>query len=150
MTKGHHKLRQWWDETSSNVLTRAVPSSEITQLETRYGISLPEDFKEYLKASCPAGETLDENYTTWWEFHRIQNIPDKYNHQISNPAIEAHKSQYLFFADYLMWCYAWAISCTDDENRGKIALIGGTTDRFVANNFSEFVDLYLSDDQSIY
>jgi hypothetical protein len=49
-----------------------------------------------------------------------------------------------FFADYLIWCWAWAIVCGDDENRGRVVVISGH-DRFVADSFAQFVDLHISD-----
>ena len=38
----------------------------------------------------------------------------------------------------------WTISCTDDDNRGRVALIGGLPDHFVANSFVEFVERSLT------
>ena len=94
-------------------------------------------------------ETWDSNNTTWWHFERIRNITEEYEHKVSNPEIANHQSQYLFFADYAIWCWAWAISCTNDGNRGKVALIGGLPDRFVAGSFSEFVERYIGDFRSV-
>lgn len=62
-------------------------------------------------------------------------------------AAEAHS--YLFFADYSIWCWAWAICCGDGPNRGKVALVGGAPDRIVADSFSDFVERYLRDPASV-
>ena len=51
-------------------------------------------------------------------------------------------AKYLFFADYAIWCWAWAIACGEDENHGRVVVISGQ-DRFVANSFAQFVDLYI-------
>ncbi len=122
---------------------------QIQELERRYAVSLPEDFRVYLLTSSPVEESLDNENTSWWHFDRIRNIPDEYEHEVSHPRIAVGGSQYLFFADYAIWCWAWAISCTNDEDRGKVAIIGGMPDRFVADSFSEFVEKYLSDIRSV-
>jgi hypothetical protein len=147
--KAHLKLQQWWNETSSGISTTTISAVQIQALEQRYAVSLPDDFRAYLSASSPVKDPLDDNVTCWWPFERIRNIPEEYEHEVSSPEIANHQSQYLFFADYAIWCWAWAISCTNDENRGKVALIGGLPDRFVAGSFSEFVERYISDFRSV-
>ena len=152
--EAHLKLQRWWKESSKGVFTTTSPM-QIRELERRYTVSLPEDFKAYLSASSPVDELWDGESTAWWHFDRIRNIPDEYEHEISNPQIGISQSQYLFFADYSIWCWAWAVSCTNDGNRGKVAIIGGVpiggaSDRFVADSFSEFVQKYLSDIRSVF
>jgi hypothetical protein len=58
-------------------------------------------------------------------------------------------SKYLFFADYMIWCWAWAIACGDGEHRGRVAVINGVSDRFVADSFGQFVDRYILDKNSV-
>ena len=79
----------------------------------------------------------------WWGLPRILNIPDEYDswQAIKNPDVLANAAKYLFFADYCVWCWAWAIDCSETANRGRIAVIGGS-DPFVADSFAEFVDRY--------
>ena len=48
---------------------------QIRELERRYTVSLPEDFKAYLSASSPVDELWDSESTAWWHFDRIRNIP---------------------------------------------------------------------------
>jgi hypothetical protein len=56
--------------------------------------------------------------TTWWSLDRIKNIVDEYPDKINDETIGRDAAKYLFFADYSIWCWAWAITCGDDENRG--------------------------------
>jgi hypothetical protein len=126
-----------------------VPEQQIVELEKNYRVALPEDFREFLRLSSPVGEGMDTEMVTWWSFGRVKNIPDEYPHALA-PIISDEGKKYLFFADYCIWCWAWAISCADDGSRGKVALIAGHThDRFVANSFSDFVQKYLSDPRSV-
>jgi len=142
-------LQRWWAKTDAAVVGGSASEDQVRALEQRYNVSLPEDFRAYLRTACPAAECWDAEGTAWWSLDRIKNIPDEYAHQIKNPDIAPHSSQYLFFADYLVWCWAWAISCTNDDNRGKVMVIDGRDDPFVANSFSEFVECYIADWSSV-
>ena len=117
--------------------------ARVAALESRYGIRAPNDFRRYLIAA-PRFETTDDELTAWWTLDRISSIADEYEHVIANPAIAAEAGAYLFFADYMIWAWAWAVCCSDGPNRGRIAFIG-EPDGFVADSFSEFAERYLRD-----
>jgi len=87
---------------------------------------------------------MDSDYVGWWPIARIKNIPDEYEYDIGNAEIANSASKYLFFADYLIWCWAWAICCDPGPHYGKIAVVGGP-DKFVADSFEEFVEILLQD-----
>lgn len=116
----------------------------VAALESRYGVRIPEDFRHYLLGRALSDEFTDNELTAWWALDRIQSIRDEYKDGTGSPAIAAEPDAYLFFADYMIWCWAWAVCCSEGPNRGRIAFIG-TPDGFVADSFSEFVERYLRD-----
>jgi hypothetical protein len=120
-------------------------ADRVERIETRYGIRIPEDFRRYLLEVCTVEERMDDEGTAWWGLDRVCSIPDDYQSEITDPAVAAEANVYLFFADYLIWCWAWAVCCSDGPNRGKVAFIGGMPDGFVADSFTEFVERYLRD-----
>ncbi|WP_434403290.1 SMI1/KNR4 family protein [Sphingobium sp. DN12] len=126
--------------------------SQIEALEERYGIRIPEDFRDYLGDVAPNEDFMDDIGVTWWSIKNIKNIPDECPTSPGdiNPLIEEESDKYLIFSDFLIWCYAWAICCSEGENRGKIALIGGSPDCFVADDFRQFVALELADSITIH
>jgi hypothetical protein len=122
----------------------------VQEIEKRYGLSLPEDFKLYLLHAAPEGEFFDENLITWWTPQRIKNISDELEHYDDEPRIAQRADKYLFFADELFWAWAWAICCDDSEDRGKVALFAGLgADRIVAGSFTDFVATYLGDSSAV-
>jgi hypothetical protein len=142
-------LQQWWKETRAGIKTETIPDQFIAELENRYSLILPDDFRDYLRFSSPAGDTWDARMCTWWDFKRIKNIPDEYSYE-PGPAVAGEAHKYLFFADYSIWCWAWAISCAEGESRGRVAFIGGSAyDKIVASSFSDFVRKYISDWKSL-
>ena len=129
--------------------TQETSEHLLESLEERYSIRLPYDFRQYLRWSAPVGETWDQELTTWWPYNRIRNIPEEYPHKLSL-FLGDQSCSYLFFADYSIWCWAWAISCANDGDHGRIVLIAGENlDRFVADNFSDFVSRYVRDVRSV-
>jgi len=117
----------------------------VEELEQRYALSLPADFRRYLIEASPAEDLWDPEDVVWWSVASIKNIPDQYEHGASSAYFGAAAASYLLFADYSVSCWAWAICCSNGPSRGQVALIGGAPDRIVAGSFSEFVELYLRD-----
>jgi hypothetical protein len=140
----HIKLKNWWAQTGADIATwRATPEA-IDPIARRYDLTLPQDFHRYLAAASPTADNWDDEMGNWWPVGRIKNIPDEYEHVLPS-FIPNEGRKFLFFLDHCIWCWAWAISCEQDATFGKVALIGGPEERFVADTFSEFVDRYTSD-----
>ena len=146
--KPSEKLQRYWRDTNAGVDTVALSEQQLEGLERKYGVRLPDDFRDYLRYSCPIGENWDDNLICWWPLDRIKNIVDEFQHKITDETIARDAVMYIFFADYCIWCWAWAIACGDDENRGRVACISGR-DRFVADSFAEFVDLLIRDSSKL-
>jgi hypothetical protein len=144
----HAKLRDWWARTGSEVTVCPASTAALGAIATRYDLILPEEFYGYLLAGAPVAENWDDHMGYWWPADRIKNIPDEYSHGVSS--LVPNKGQkLLFFLDHCIWCWAWAISCETGPTFGKIALIGGHEERFVADTFSAFVDRYITDLESV-
>jgi hypothetical protein len=151
MLKPYQKLAQYWATTDAGVVTTAVSEAKVVALEAKYGVQFPPDFREYLRSICPANESdaLDHECTDWWSLDRITSVRAECNYPVKNKELWGNEDKYIIFADGYIWCWAWAISCSDDENRGRIAIIGLDDDRFVASSFQEFIDLYIQDYYSV-
>jgi hypothetical protein len=102
----HLILKAWWSMTGTDVALRGTPESAISAIEARYSLSIPHDFRQYLKESSPVGENWDDEDGNWWPVERLQNIPDGYEYPINNPAVAQNASKHLIFLDYMMWSWA--------------------------------------------
>jgi hypothetical protein len=149
----YEALSTHWALSDPNTYTPRGMSPDVEALERRYSLQLPADFRAYLIHAAPSTTFMDDIGTQWWAPREIKSIsdecpdgpPGKSNHEI-----EKEKDAYLVFSDYLIWCYAWAICCSNGPNRGKVALIGGLPDTFVADSFRDFLRLELIDDLAIH
>lgn len=139
----HVRLSEWWLQTGNEVPAGPAPDGTIDALCRRYDLSLPVDFRAYLSFSSPKWENWDDNMGNWWPVERIRNAPDEYSHRL-DPPLPNEGRKCLFFLDYCIWCWAWAISCEEGASFGNVFLIGGPGASAVANSFTEFVDLYIT------
>jgi hypothetical protein len=147
--KPYEKLQKFWQLSDAQVAESGASETEIEGLEQKYSIRLPSDFRDYLRHSCPKDEEAGyDDATSWWHLSRIRNIPEEYEHAITDPIIARDSAKYLFFADYAIWCWAWAICCDNGENRGRVAVISGR-DRLVADSFTEFAVSYVTDQKRL-
>lgn len=135
------------------------PSSErgaaiALELEQRYGLRLPDDFKAYLADAAPETDWMDYDGIIWWAPERIKSLSDECRGEVADapllPEIAAEADTFLVFADYLDWCYAYALCCSDGPNRGKVALIQEGPGRFVASSFTRFVTLAAEDSNRLH
>ena len=129
-------------------------SEVVESLKGRYQLQLPPDFEEYIRQHAPAEDSSDPRHFIWWAPQNIKSLTEECGSTTSsdqvNREIECEADQYLVFADFLAWCYAYAICCSQGPNKGKIALIGGRPDGFVASSFSHFVALAADDSQLLH
>jgi hypothetical protein len=138
------RLLCWWGQPPASDL----PAAAIDALELRYAIRLPDDFRAYLMATMPNGNEGDDEGTRWFPLADIKSLREECPN--SNPPPPLDEDKLLVFADYLMWCYAWAIDCSESGNRGKVALISGERDHYVADSFDSFLERYVRDDTDLH
>jgi hypothetical protein len=144
----HLTLQAWWSRTAAGIETRTTSETGLAALEARYSVSLPADFRQYLSQGVPTAENWDAEDGNWWPIERIRNIPDEYPQPVGD-SVAQNAAKHLVFLDFSMWSWAWAISCADDETRGKVALIGVSREGYVADSFAAFVERYTSNWNSI-
>ncbi|KQM61307.1 MULTISPECIES: SMI1/KNR4 family protein [unclassified Sphingomonas] len=142
------RLNLWWQATGSDVTIGINSSVAVAALAERYDATLPADFQAYLLHGCPvAEETMDHELGTWWPLERIRNLLDE-DGCGSDPELPGEGARYLLFADHLMWCWAWAISCEPGATYGHVVRVSDTIGT-VAVSFTDFVERYTTDWQSI-
>src|SRR5688572_24926867 len=117
MTEAGKIISDWWHATGD--VPRAAEAGEVAvqEIEQRYKVALPDDFRVYVASVAPKDDFWDAEGGIWWSPMRIKNIPDEYKHSVADAAIGDKAGSYLFFADWLIWCWAWAICCDESADR---------------------------------
>lgn len=148
LAPAHLVLASFWGRRGDHPAPCPKAERAVRDLEQRYDIVLPEDFRVYLLTTAPAEDYWDDSDGIWGAPENIRSIAEEYVHAVREPRIAARATGCLFFADYCAWFWAWAICCEPGPDYGKIALIGGE-DRWVADSFSDFVRSYTRDPMSV-
>ena len=68
-------LQRWWAKTDAAVVGGSASEDQVRALEQRYNVSLPEDFRAYLRTACPAAECWDAEGTAWWSLALPCHVP---------------------------------------------------------------------------
>ncbi len=141
-------LTLWWQATDSHVTDGANSPEGVAALAGRYDVTLPADFHAYLLRGCPMEDHgMDEELGTWWPLERVRNLLEEEGCG-PEPGLPGNGARYLLFADHLIWCWAWAISCEPGPTYGQVVRVSDTI-RVVADSFTDFVERYVRDWHSI-
>jgi hypothetical protein len=101
-----------------------------------------------------AGRDTDRAGFCFWPLPRIVSALDEFgnNKDLRTHLLDPRLKDYFIFADYLHWSWAYAIRLTGDiDARGAIFKVDEPTHLSkVADSFTEFVALYLSDSSRLY
>lgn len=145
----HEMLLAAWQRETPPIVTRQASEAEIEALEARYAIGLPPPFRTYLLHACPVEDAiLDSNLTYWWPLGRLRSLAEELPDKGLGKTPIPNPDSLLVFADYMFWCFAWAIDCSPGPGYGKILLIDEKP-HIVAESFAAFVARYLEDHDSV-
>ncbi|HTE01554.1 MAG TPA: SMI1/KNR4 family protein [Mucilaginibacter sp.] len=131
---------------------------EIDIFQKEHSLIIPDDLKKHFELL--RGCISAYHYATFFEFYSLlqfqsvkdvlgnyRGVPDYHN--IIN-TLYRHEECYVF-ADYSLTVFAYAIRLNrNNELVNEIYVICGDKYKIITNSFSEFVELYLKDDISIY
>jgi hypothetical protein len=147
-------LADHWARAEAERYTPGHDGDGIAALEIRYGVRLPDEFRAYLSIAAPRHQFMDNETISWWSVRDIKSLAEEcasWEPGWGGDAVEAEQHGYLVFADYLIWCWAWAICCVEGPHYGRIAVIRGSPpDTFVADDLSAFIGMALHDDPRIH
>jgi hypothetical protein len=136
-----------WRGDGLNPVQGAAPAA-IESFESRFGIVLPSDLREYLSTRngmLPGyPNDIDKEGFAFWPLERIRPIstgPDKIPWNSGLP----DASKCFLFADYLHWSWAYAIVLSrESSGSSPVFIVGVEHPKKIADSFSEFARLYLA------
>jgi len=145
------QLFEHWKSNSSASIQNPAVQQEIIFFERKNKIVIPSDFKNYLM--LVNGFNQSDNYQddhgfNFWPIGKICSVPSfEEGRLIFNGA-----SSYYIFCDYLDFSWAYAINFEPEKGGGTVIAIGtkNNVPTVVAKDFSEFVEIYLRDDDRLY
>lgn len=148
------QLRENFSEYDINELHPAT-SNDIINFQNLYNVTIPDDMLNYYISINGTHDNLLNNLFEFYSIKRTNTVREEFEDwqgipEYQNLAVENFENVFVF-ANYEFNFYAFAIelfkhSVTDN----KVYVICGEDYKIIANNFSEFIDLYLNNSEDIY
>jgi hypothetical protein len=149
------ELAKHWN--SQGMAARAGNTEqEIRRFEGTHKVSLPSDMRNYLlfvngMDTTSIRDYQDSNGFSFWPLSKIKNAAEE---------VRVHSEAYLnfpdrdafyLFADYLDWCWAYAVLLGKVVTEDSPVFILGKSESpiKIANSFRGFVELYLIDSPTL-
>jgi len=150
------RLRDYWSSIRVDVRP-GVSHQAIQSFESKNGVLLPGDFSQYLlSADGMNGSQSDDALISFWPLDSVATIPECLSDFAGIPdysQIGTHlrdAGSYFVFADYLIWSHVYAIKLSPCRaDRDLILWVCGSNYCLVAESFSEFLQMYLDDPESV-
>lgn len=142
-------INHWRREPSLTTLPPAT-SQEIREFESRHHIKFPLDLRGYFLTVNGFGPPNDQdrNGFSFWPLASLVAVSVFDGGRFAFPG--AHEC--FLFADYLGWSWAYAIRLNSAGAVTPVCIVGTADGQpiWIADSFSEFVTLYVTDAPSLY
>jgi hypothetical protein len=145
------KLRTSWSTRGVN-LPAGVPAARLEEFESRYGVRLPSDLRDYFLATDGMGpEDLnppfggEDDLFRFFPLHQVEPATERFRPNL----FLADQSSYFTFADHSISLPTFAIRLTREATWGHVVLAIFSDRREyrvsrVAGSFCDFVERYLA------
>lgn len=135
-----HRIRTTWEQDGLKV-PPGVTSDELNAFKQRYDVMLPPSMREYFQVTN-GNSDMGSDFFTFWPLRDVKLVSEElaepfYTDRLNYP-------QCFVFADFLLWCWAYAIYLDKDGNtEGPVYLLGNSEHKVaVAATFLEFMEMY--------
>ena len=141
-----HSIRRKWEQEGLES-PPGVTLEALSAFERGYSVVLPTAMRDYFEVANGNGD-MGRDFFTFWPLGEVKLVSEELVDPIHTDRFD-YPDCYLF-ADYLLWCWAYAIHLTGDaETSGPVYLVGGETPVVVAATFLEFMQKYAVDPDSL-
>lgn len=132
-----------WKRQRYTQLGDSLSLSEISSFETQNNVSIPSAFSQYLRFANGFKPSTDEPGLEEADDEGFEFYPLAEKHLLS--------PRYLIFCAWPLGFIEYAICVDESEKNGEIIkVIDKSSGYFLAKNFSQFIDFYVSDSELLY
>lgn len=124
-------------------------AEEIENFQRHYEVVLPSSVRAYFEAANGQCEEMGNDLFRFWPLSEVKPVSEELDSDIHTDRLDF--PGYFVFADYLIWSWGYAVKI---ESISEFAapvhcLTGEKHTRQVASSFVEFIQKYLTNDESI-
>ena len=127
-----------------------VDATAIRAFETKHGVVLPADLRDYFLTVDGMVDELDPGTNRFWPLAMVKLVSDELED------IHSDRWEYpecFIFADHCIWCLAWAVRLGKEPlevSEPVFQVTGGAAPRrMIAPSFTSFVEMYLQNPDSV-
>jgi SMI1 / KNR4 family (SUKH-1) len=163
MQPAYQQLAQHWKLTFVNLAGDVSPEA-IRAFEVSHQLAFPSDFREYLihlgGMNGARGDETDSKLFSFWPLAEMRSVAAEYPGEEFPPNHPPSPDCCIVFADFMIDSHHFALRCAPAHpaarasvagaGAGEIFFFGGNAVAKIADSFTQFVRIYISDDKAIY
>jgi hypothetical protein len=137
-----------WRRSGVNIRS-GVSNDEIAAFESKYGVVMPNEVREYFMTADGTGDDMDEGMYRFWPLAEVKPVHEELRDE--NPDRWAYPDC-VVFADHCISCWDYAIRLTSqpDQSAPVFRVTGSDpAGEQMAASFREFMKRYADDPDNI-
>jgi hypothetical protein len=137
------------------VISKPVSDEDIMLFQSKNNVLLPKDLVKYFKCVNGTNEEYDNRFVQFYSLNQFKSIDEELKNWSGLPDYSGivntlkEYDSYFVIADYFFHMFVYAIHLSDNNNENEVLVISGDQYKKIANNFSQFIDLYLSESMEL-
>jgi SMI1 / KNR4 family (SUKH-1) len=146
------RILEYW-RTNGVASYGGTSVQEIAAFESKHDATIPKDLRDFLIEFDGNLDMAGKDYFRFLHLHDFASSDKACEMQFGEAFDTSYPhvpNGFFVFADFLQWCYGYAIQLGTGAEQNVVVLIGGLTCLVVANSFSEFIEMYLRDDPKLH
>jgi len=118
----------------------SVTNDPLDQFEKRYSVALPSSMREYFQVANGTSDMANDYYQ-FWALKDVKLVREELVDSCHTDRLDYPHC--FIFADYLLWCWAYAVELSADaELGGSVYILDGNKKRIIASSFLDFMQRY--------
>lgn len=148
------KLKEKWI-SEGICLSSEVNEKALESFQNENNLILPNDFKEYLQLLDETSGKCTNNLYAFYCVSQIKKVSDEFSDWEGTPNYQSllalnKFNNFFVFANYSFNLFAYAINLYSCSKKNEVYVFCGEHHKKIADSFTEFIDLYLSDSIDLY
>lgn len=152
-----NKLKNKWEREEILSSNNYASEDEILSFIKYEDLIIPTDLVHYFKMINGMSDQSDLKLFEFYPFYKFVPILEKYKNWEGIPYYKdiehniEHPHQCFVFADYMMNTFSYSIRLhKSDVKINEVYIVCGGEYKIIADSFTEFLNLYLDDSESLY
>lgn len=148
------KIKKLWNFSIS---TRLATADDISKFESKNCVRIPNDLKLFFKLLNGTNGEYDQRFFQFYSLDEFRPIASEFKDWIGlapdygnliNMLLDHHK--FFVFANYQSYLFSYCIKLDKRQSeQNEVYILCGDEYKVIAGTFTEFLDLYISDDDKL-